>query len=94
MRVHLGFTVEEDLLADFAHSLPSNCRVTVGDHPPDDSEILVTGFPPPDTLARLKGLTTVIIPFAGLQPRSREALLPYPGLKVYNLPPWSSDTVK
>ena len=85
MHVHLGFDIGPEVLTTFKGSIPASVTVTTGELPPPETQIFVTGFPAPEILKDLKHLTTVIIPFAGLQPRSREALLEFPHLKVYNL---------
>jgi len=84
MRVHLVFEVEEDLSKSFEKSLP-DCDVSYGELPAEDTEILVAGRPTANMEAGMPNLKAVVIPFAGLIPVTREALLKRPGLDVYNL---------
>lgn len=83
MKVHLQFEVETDHLRQFQDSL-AGWRVTLGDAP-QDVEVLVSGRPSPEVLESLSSLQAVVIPFAGLIPATRDALLTRPELKVYNL---------
>ncbi|MBS1724253.1 MAG: hypothetical protein JSS66_15020 [Armatimonadetes bacterium] len=85
MHVHLARAVDDPLFSDFARSLPAGVTTSHGDDAPPETEVLVMGFPSPDVLGSLSHLKTVVIPFAGLVPTAREALLGRPDLAVYNL---------
>ena len=47
--------------------------------------VLVEGQLKPEHMEAAPKVEHVIIPFAGLQPKTKEVLLKYPGVKVYNL---------
>lgn len=53
--------------------------------PSPDTTVLVSGRVTPADLDSLPRLQTVVIPFAGLIPATRDALLPRSDLQVYNL---------
>ncbi len=85
MRVHIARTTEPASLANLAAALPANVVLTASENVPPETEVLVVGFASPEMLAPLHRLKTVIVPFAGLVPVSRDALLTRPDVTTYNL---------
>lgn len=82
--IHLAFPVEPENLESFKAQLPKSARVTTGD-PGNDTTVLVSGRTTDDQLKSLPNLEALVIPFAGLIPATRDALLRHPHLHVYNL---------
>lgn len=58
--------------------------VTVGE-PGPDTAILITGYATPEQIASCPRLRALIIPFAGVPPRTRELMLQHPAIAVHNL---------
>lgn len=85
MHLHLASPPEPELYDGFVASLPSGVTLTTGDPVPDTTEVLVDGHPAPGSLKPLPALKGLVIPFAGLTPRTREEALTRPDVKVYNL---------
>ena len=65
--------------------LKGTVRMSFGDGAPDDTEILVNGQLREDIVKDLPHCAHVIIPFAGLQPKTREIMRAHPGVRLHNL---------
>jgi len=52
---------------------------------PPDYDVIVTGRPKPEYIAKSTRLKALIIPFAGLPDTTRELMLKYPHIAVHNL---------
>lgn len=53
--------------------------------PEADTNVLITGYASPEELAAAPELESLIIPFAGVPPRTRELMAKHPHIAVYNL---------
>lgn len=60
-------------------------RVSVGKVIPKDIDVLILGYPTVEKLKISPKLKYLIIPFAGIPDPSRELMLNYPEIKVFNL---------
>ena len=69
-------------------------ELTFAGTPPATTEVLVNGHPNRETLSSLPNLKAVVIPFAGLSEHTRQVLLDYPTVGVYNLHHNASSTAE
>ncbi|MEQ1935474.1 MAG: NAD(P)-dependent oxidoreductase [Fimbriimonadaceae bacterium] len=75
----------EDMLAGLISELDTNrWTVTVGEPGPETS-ILITGYASEEQLQSCPKVRALIIPFAGVPPRTRELMLNHPHIAVHNL---------
>lgn len=63
----------------------SSHRISVGKVIPNDIDVLILGYPTAEKLKISAQLKYLIIPFAGIPDPSRELMLNYPEIKVFNL---------
>jgi phosphoglycerate dehydrogenase-like enzyme len=87
MRVHLLDVPEAGALKELQSGLDPAIQLSMGRSLPQpaDYEILVGGRPWKDWFTASPVLRTLIIPFAGLPPATRELLLGFPQIAVHNL---------
>ncbi len=78
MKVHFVTAPRAPLTLDGA-------RFTTGPDVSADTELLVAGRPTRDQLAASDALHTLLIPWAGLPPATRDLLADFPHLKVHNI---------
>lgn len=76
---------EPDAKAILVGLLDGVVDLSFGDDAPNDTKILVNGQLREDIVKDLPLCEDVIIPFAGLQPKTREILLGHPAIRVHNL---------
>ena len=75
----------EDMLRGMIEALDLNrWKVTIGD-PEPDTTVLITGYASEENLATCPNLRALIIPFAGVPPRTRELMAKHPQIAVHNL---------
>lgn len=63
-------------------------RVHTGEDPPSDADrvrVLVSGTPKPEWMDALPALSFVLVPYAGVPPRTANLLRAYPGVRLHNL---------
>ncbi len=86
LRVHLLQAPEPAVLDHLRGLLDPNVEVTVGETLPEPAgfEILVAGRPEPEHVAASRALRTVIVPWAGLPPETRDLAVKHE-LAVHNL---------
>ena len=86
LHVHYPKLKEGEHARCLREALTGDVQLTVTEEPDVERvTVLVDGQPSPEQLAGLPVLETVVIPWAGLSDKAREALLPYPELRVHNL---------
>jgi len=87
LRVHMVEPSNEDIAGPLRALLDADITLTSGIAPPSlaDYHILIAGVPERELLTASSDLHTVIIPWAGLSTRTRELLLEFPHLVVYNM---------
>jgi len=78
-----GLSAESE--AELRKRLPGEVELDLSPEPSTDCEILVAGRPDAEQLDASARLHTLIIPWAGLPPSTRELLLERPHLAVHNL---------
>jgi phosphoglycerate dehydrogenase-like enzyme len=68
-------------------AVPGDIQIYFGDTPREleRCEVLISGVPSAEELARASNLKALVIPWAGLPARTRDVLREYPHLAVYNL---------
>lgn len=59
-------------------------KVTIGE-PDSDTSVLITGYATEEQIRSCPKLESLIIPFAGIPPRTRELMLDHPEIAVHNL---------
>lgn len=74
MRVHLGHAPAGKDLGRLQKALHDSVELTFGQETPADAQILVKGRPSEEELDALEHLKWVVIPFAGVPPKTRETL--------------------
>lgn len=85
IRVHLLYEIEAGPLQRLHARLDSLILLTHGRPVPADTEILVHGFPEPGDLSASPSLRALVVPFAGIPPRTRRLLQDRPSIAVHNL---------
>ncbi|MCH8979305.1 MAG: hypothetical protein IH945_08705 [Armatimonadetes bacterium] len=83
--VHMTREPEPDSKDLLLELLEGAVRMSFGDDAPDDTEILVNGQLGEDVVNGLPLCRHVIIPFAGLQPKTRDVMRKHPGVRLHNL---------
>lgn len=81
MHIHLSHGFDPEIVSQYL----SEFSVSNGGDPPDNTEILVDGHPSMELVSSLHELKVLVIPFAGMVPRTRGVALAHPQLSVYNL---------
>lgn len=85
VKVHFSWELKAALLDRFSERLVEYCDVSSGDDVPAGVNVLIKGSLESGELDGLMDLRAVVIPYAGLARGTREVLLKYPSLEVYNL---------
>ncbi len=87
LSVHLLQGIESGELPRFREALAENVELTSGDElsSPAQFEVLIAGVPQREHLTANPNLQTLIIPWSGLPVKTRELLLDFPGISVYNI---------
>lgn len=86
LAIHLRHSPTPAELQTLRDLLPDDVQLSHGEHPtPADYQILVAGRPTRHDLEASPHLHSVIIPFAGLPPLTRETMRDYPHIRLYNL---------
>lgn len=85
LRVHMVREPEAELRERLVAGLEGLARFTFGPAIDPETEVLVEGQLTEEHMAQCPLVRHVVIPFAGLQPRTREVLLAHPGVRAHNL---------
>jgi phosphoglycerate dehydrogenase-like enzyme len=85
MRVHMVREPDPEHRDALTQALQGLATVTFGPDIHPETEVLVEGQLTPDHLAQCPLVRHVVIPFAGLQPKTAEALRARPGVTAHNL---------
>lgn len=87
LRVHFLGTLEESLHAHLQSLLNHNIQLSIGEiiRYSDRVQILIAGRPTREQLEGCENLETLIIPFAGVPPETRQLLREFPHIAVHNL---------
>ena len=87
LTVHWITSLEDTDLQTLYANLEPSISLQVVDQivAPANTHILVTGFPERDQLIACPQLQALIIPFAGFPERTRQLMLDFPHIAVYNL---------
>jgi phosphoglycerate dehydrogenase-like enzyme len=84
-RVHMVREPEAELAREMVEALVGRAEVGFGQDIHPDTTILVEGQLTPEHMAQCPGVRHVVIPFAGLQPKTRDVLLGRPAVTAHNL---------
>lgn len=75
----------EEMLRGLIAALdPERWRVTIGE-PDPETAVLITGYATEEQLRNCPMLETLIVPFAGIPPKTRALMLDHPRIAVHNL---------
>lgn len=87
IRVHLTQGFDPRFVNLLSVGLHPAIDLTCGDGSavPQDCEVLIAGRPTREQLTASPRLKTLIIPWAGLPAKTRDLLLGFPNLSVYNI---------
>ena len=85
MLIHLTWLPNPSIKQALEDSLLPTHQLSYEGTPPETTEILIDGRPSVETLKSLPSLHSLIIPFAGLPEVTRNTLLNFPGIKVFNI---------
>jgi phosphoglycerate dehydrogenase-like enzyme len=87
LRVHLLQEENRELLQNLNSHLDGDIAVTCGVEVPDpaDYNVLVCGVPDERSIGASPNLRMLVIPWSGLPRKTRELMLRYPGISVYNI---------
>ena len=83
--VHMVREPDEPFRGDLVGALDGVARVTFGPQVPEDTTVLIEGQLKEEHLAGAPLVEHVIVPFAGIQPGTREVLQKRPAIKAHNL---------
>lgn len=84
-RVHMTHEPEPDAREILVSELKGFVDISFGDDAPTDTRILINGQLKDDLVQALPKCEDVIIPFAGLQQKTREVMLKHPAVRLHNL---------
>lgn len=85
LAVHMSNKPDDEARAILRDKLDPAVKLSFGDIPDDpDYEVLVSGRPEPDHLTASPNLHTLIVPWAGIPPETRELAQKFPNLTVRN----------
>lgn len=84
-KVHMTHEPEPDAREILVSELKGFVDISFGDDAPADTRILINGQLKDDLVQALPMCEDVIIPFAGLQPKTREVMLEHPAVRLHNL---------
>ncbi len=87
MHIHFIEPLEDEAARLIAEKVDSSVRVTSGEVGPEasDYDILVAGVPERKHIETSKQLKAVVIPWAGLPVKTRDLMLQFPDIAVYNI---------
>jgi phosphoglycerate dehydrogenase-like enzyme len=86
MKVHWLDTPKAEVLEALQARLSPKITLTTGDTPPNDAyDILVAGRPTRDQLTAAPSLRSVLVPFAGIPPKTSDLLRDFPTITLHNL---------
>ena len=85
VRVHMTHEPDSEPREILTGLLEDTANLTFGDDTPPETTILVNGQLKEDVVKDLPNIKHLVIPFAGLQPKTREVMLANPSVKVHNL---------
>jgi phosphoglycerate dehydrogenase-like enzyme len=85
LKAHYYRDVKATLEDALQNRLGEEYRISVGKEIPNDVDVLILGYPTAEKLKISPKLKYLIIPFAGIPDPSRELMLNYPEIKVFNL---------
>lgn len=71
-------------LIERIQAMTPNWRIVPG-APDETTHVLITGYATDEDLQAAPNLKSLIVPFAGLPPRTRDVMLRYPHITVHNL---------
>lgn len=87
MRVHYFEDLPQQEKELLTRALDDSIQISTGSQIPDqpDYEILISGVPTEEALTASPHLHSLIIPWAGFPRKTRELLMQYPDIKIYNI---------
>jgi phosphoglycerate dehydrogenase-like enzyme len=86
LRVHLLESFDDDWIERLKADLDTDIEVTSGEPPTESSyEVLVAGVPERRHLTASDKLRSLVIPWSGLPKPTRELMLDFPHIAIYNL---------
>ncbi len=87
LKIHLLVDFDVDWIQLLKTELDSNIQLTYGksNDAVYDSEIIISGLPKEEYFKRNKKIHTLVIPWAGLPKQTRELMLQFPEIKIYNI---------
>jgi phosphoglycerate dehydrogenase-like enzyme len=87
LSVHILFEPDAEDLAVLLDGIAEGIEISTGDELPEQPafEVLVAGRPTAEQISASPALGTLVIPYAGLPPTTRDLLADHPDLAVYNL---------
>ncbi len=87
MKVHILFNPPGEALSQLQAILDDPIELTWGEDLPDPPEVdvLVAGRPTTEQIQSIPSLTTLVIPFSGIPPETREVMQQFPHVDIYNL---------
>ena len=85
MHIHFSWTPEDAITQQLERELTAKHTLSFGKESPSNTEILVNGRPPIETLESLPQLHSLLIPYAGLNASTRETLKNFGPIDVYNI---------
>ncbi|MCP4702979.1 MAG: hypothetical protein GY865_00085 [candidate division Zixibacteria bacterium] len=87
MKIHLLINFDEDWIERLKAELDTNIVLTYGKENDAvyDSDVIISGLPKEEILERSKKIHTLVIPWAGLPKQTRELMLQYPNINIYNI---------
>lgn len=87
MHVHILSDFDDPWINDLQGKLDDSIELTHGKEAviPSECSVLVAGVPSREQITACKNLQSLIIPWAGLPKGTRELMLAFPGISIYNL---------
>ena len=87
MKMQLLVNFDEGWVGRLKSQLDSEIELTYGkeNEAVFDSEVIISGLPKEEILEKNKKIHTLVIPWAGLPKQTRELMLKYPDIKIYNI---------
>lgn len=87
LNVHLLYDYTPEVTDRLRAQLDPNIRLTIGEEQALDGDIhiLIAGRPRREILAANENLHTLIVPWTGIPPETRDLLADFPGIALHNL---------
>ncbi len=87
MKMHLLVNFDEDWIKQLQAKLDAEIILTYGKENDAvyESQVIISGLPKEEIFERNKKIHTLVIPWAGLPKQTRELMLQFPGIKIYNI---------